>query len=187
MLPSNQEILFTRQRHDAKRAGLHYDIRFVVGDKAYSFATKKEIPDPGKAILLYEQPIHTAHYALSERVEIPDGQYGAGSTTLDFVHKAKVGDHSTPEQMTIESKAGRFLLKKLDAGKYGEKAWLFKNLDSAASDNKYLDKVAMRITQYECSETKHKKWIPESKAVPHGYVKTGKSVYKRKKVNGPKA
>lgn len=178
MLPPSQEILFTRQRHEAKKAGLHYDIRFVVGDKAYSFATKKEIPDPGKAILLYEQPVHTAHYALSEKVEIPEGQYGAGTTTLDFVHKAKVGENSTPEQMTIYSKGGKFLLKKLDEEKYGKKAWLFKNLESG---NKYIEKLAMRITQYECPETKKTKWIPETQVVPYGYVKTGKSTYRRKK------
>lgn len=114
-----------------------------MGDKAYSFATKKDIPEIGKAIVLYEQPVHTAHYALSERVVIPDGQYGAGVTTLDFVRKAKVGEHSTPTQLTLHAGDDRFLLKKLDP-KYGEKAWLFKNLgkeDSAKTGNKYLDKV----------------------------------------------
>lgn len=177
MLPINQEILFTRQRHEAKKAGLHYDIRFVVGDKAYSFATKKELPESGKAILLYEQPIHTAHYALSERVEIPEGQYGAGVTTLDFVRKAKVGERSTPTQMTIHSGKDRFLLKKLEDEKYGEQAWLFKNLGEG---NKYLEKAAMLVTQYQCPTTKKTKWIPEAHTVPHGYVKTGKSLYRRK-------
>ena len=146
MLPIDETILFTRQRHDAKRAGLHYDIRFVVGDKAYSFATKKDIPEIGSSILLYEQPVHDAAYALSQRVEIPDGQYGAGVTTLDFVRKAKVGEGSTPTQMTIHSNGERFLLKRMDE-KYGNKAWLFKNL--GAAENKYLKKLAMCATQYE--------------------------------------
>lgn len=128
MLEANQEILFTRQRHDAKKAGLHYDIRLVVGDKAHSWATRKEMPEPGKSILLYQQPVHTSHYALSKRVEIPDGQYGAGVTTLDFVRKARVGEHSTPEQFTFETREGhRYLVKRMP-GKYGKKAWLFKNL-----------------------------------------------------------
>lgn len=149
MLPPNEEILFTRQIHEADRAGRHYDIRFVVGDKAYSFATKKDIPSEGKAILLYEQPVHTASYALSQKVEIPKGQYGAGTTTLDFVHKAKVGENSTPEQLTLYSPRGKFLLKKLDEEKYGKKAWLFKNLDmtkQASEDASVFSKFAPDLT-----------------------------------------
>lgn len=177
MLPPNQEILFTRQLHEAKRAGRHFDIRFVVGDKAYSFATKKELPEPGRAILLYEQPVHTREYALSERVKIPDGQYGAGMTTLVNAFKAKVGEHSTPEQMTIHTKDTRYLLKKVGGKEYGETSWLFKNLGS----NKYLEKVAIRINQYEHKDTKKKKWIAETKVVPYGFVKNEVSFYKRKK------
>ena len=30
------QVLFTRQRHEADRAGLHWDYRIVIGDKAYS-------------------------------------------------------------------------------------------------------------------------------------------------------
>ena len=145
MLPPNQEVLFTRQVHEAKRAGKHYDIRFVVGDKAYSFATKKDLPEVGSSILLYEQPVHDAAYALSKRVEIPDGQYGAGVTTLDFVRKAKIGEHSTPEQMTIHSKGERFLLKKMNEH-YGNKAWLFKNLGTG---NQYLEKIAENLQPHQ--------------------------------------
>lgn len=176
MLPKNQEILFTRQIHEAKRAGRHYDIRFVVGDRAYSFATKKDIPEEGQSILLYEQPVHDASYALSQRVEIPEGQYGAGVTTLDFVKKARIGENSTPTQMTIHSEGKRFLLKKVDNDKYGEKAWLFKNLPA----NKYLEKIATRINQYEHKTTKQKKWVAEGKIVPKGYILTDVSFYKRK-------
>lgn len=140
MPPTEQEILFTRQRHEADRAGLHYDIRFVVGDLAYSFATKKDIPEIGKAILLHEQPVHTASYALSQHVVIPKGQYGAGTTTLDFVRKAKVKPGKAQDSMTIHTGDGRFLLKKLDE-KYGEKAWLFKNLgmEKTATERTYGD------------------------------------------------
>jgi len=151
-LTPGTEVLFTRQRHDAKRAGLHYDYRIVVGDKAYSWATKKELPEPGKAIVLFEQPVHDRTYALSERVEIPDGNYGAGSTVLEFVRKAKIGDHSTQDQLTIHSKGEKYLLKKLDPTKYGEKAWLFKNLggvEKKAEMNRYLEKAAKAPPQGE--------------------------------------
>jgi len=137
-----KEILFTRQRHEADRAGLHYDVRLVHGDKAYSWATKKELPESGKSIILWEQPVHDATYALSKRVEIPKGQYGSGTTTLDFVRKATV-EHKNDEHFTMTTKDGeRYLFKKLPS--YGEKAWLFRNLGdkSMSTKNKYLEKAA---------------------------------------------
>lgn len=119
------DILFTRQRHEAKRAGLHWDYRMVVGDKAYSWATKKELPEPGKSILLHQQPVHTADYALSEKVIIPDGQYGAGVTTLDWVKKGKASFEGD-DKLTLKLANGEtFLIKKTPA--YGDKAWLFRN------------------------------------------------------------
>ncbi len=138
------QILFTRQKHDAERAGFHYDIRLVANGKAYSFATKKDIPEIGKSIILYEQPIHTAEYALSKRVVIPKGSYGAGVTTLDFVRKANIenkGDHFI---LTTSDGKEKYLLKHV--GKYDKTAWLFKNLgiDSLKKEaqvNKYLDHI----------------------------------------------
>ena len=119
-------ILFTRQRHEAKRAGLHWDYRMVVGDIALSWATKKELPAPGKNIILFQQPVHTAHYALSERVEIPDGQYGAGVTTLDWVKKGHAEFEGDDKLMVHLGNGEKFLLKKTPS--YGDKAWLFRNL-----------------------------------------------------------
>lgn len=170
MLSPGEQILFTRQRHEAKRAGLHYDYRLVAGDKAYSWATKKEMPDPGSAIILFEQPVHTSHYALSERVDIPDGQYGAGTTTLDLVHKAHIGEHSTPEQLTIHTPSAKFLLKKLDPVKYGDKAWLFKNLTSAPS----LEKSAKDLNPHQ--ESALAQLEREKGVVLHHSTGSGKSL-----------
>lgn len=122
-----EEVLLVRQRHEAKRMGLHWDYRFVKGEHAYSYATKKEMPEPGKAIVLFEQPVHDRAYAMSERIEIPDGNYGAGVTTLDWARKAKIESHEDGT-MVIHANGERFLLKKLDDSKYGKKAWLFKNM-----------------------------------------------------------
>lgn len=145
MLEPNQEILLTRQRHEAEKMGLHWDYRLVAGDKAYSFATKKELPEPGKSIVLFEQPVHTRDYALSKEVHIPSGQYGAGITKLDWIRKAKIGEHSTQDQMTIVTKDGdRFLLKRIPKSQWGDKAWLFKNLTEVKEQNKYLEKAALR-------------------------------------------
>lgn len=128
-LSHNQEVLLTRQRHEADRAGLHYDVRMIVGDLAHSWATKKEMPEPGKAIILWEQPVHDKAYALSKKVVIPKGQYGAGVTTLDWIRKGQISNPEEDEhKFTLSTKNGdRFLFKKLPES-YGKKAWLFKNL-----------------------------------------------------------
>lgn len=151
MIPVDKEVLFTRQRHEADRAGLHYDVRFVVGDKAYSFATKKDLPESGKAILLHEQPVHTAHYALTPHITIPKGEYGAGTTTLDFARKVQIEPGSTPEKLVFNTRGTRYLLKKT-SGKYGDKAWLFKNLGGEKIEkkgyyNRYLDKAASNLVK----------------------------------------
>lgn len=133
-IPS-QTILFTRQIHDADRAGLHYDIRLVAGDKAYSFATKKDIPEAGKSIILYEQPVHTKEYAMAKRVVIPKGNYGSGTTTLDFVRKAELEDRGNHYLLSTSDGKEKYLLKHV--GEYDTTAWLFKNLG-----NKYIEKIS---------------------------------------------
>lgn len=122
-MPESTPIILVRQRHDAKRAGLHYDVRMVVGDKAYSWATKKEMPEPGKPILLFEQPVHDASYALSQRIEIPGGQYGAGVTTLDFARKGTSQSTDSEHHLSLNN-GDRYLIKKMP-GRYGDNAWLF--------------------------------------------------------------
>ena len=99
------------------------------------------------------------------------------------MRKAKVGFGSTPTQTTIHSDGERFLLKKMDE-KYGDKAWLFENL--GASENKYLEKVALRITQYENEHSGKKIWIESGKDIPENYSKTNVSLFKRKKMQGNK-
>lgn len=145
MLPSNHQILFTRQIHDAKKAGKHFDIRLVHGEKAYSWATRKDLPVQGEAIMIYEQPVHTTHYALQQHIHIPDGQYGAGTTILDFVKKARVGPDSTQDKFVLHVPDGtRFLFKRMSE-KYGRgNPWLLKNLgpEKEPMANKYLEKIA---------------------------------------------
>lgn len=134
------DILFTRQHHLADRAGDHYDIRLVIGNKAHSFATRKDIPEPGKSIMLYETSIHTKDYALRKRIVIPKGNYGSGTTTLDFVRKAKLVKNEDKGHFVMETTKGeRFLLKPLSIS--GQKTWLFKNLGEAKKD---LEKSAAR-------------------------------------------
>lgn len=152
-----ENILFTRQFHRAEKAGDHYDYRLVVGDKAHSWATKKQLPEPGKSIILWEQPVHTSHYALSERVEIPSGQYGAGVTTLDWVKKGKASFED--DKIVVDTDSGKFLIKKMPET-YGNGAWLFKHLEKEKNmENKYLNKISSDLAIAEKSRSEEEKAI----------------------------
>lgn len=149
-----EKVLFTRQRHQADRAGLHWDYRLVIGDKAHSWATKKPLPEPGKSIMLWQQPVHDRHYALSKKVIIPKGQYGAGITTLDWVKKGTA--EMSSDKIIINTNDGRFLLKKMP--EYGDgSGWLFKRLNKEKpmekKANKYLEKLSQVKLPYEIDKT----------------------------------
>jgi superfamily II DNA or RNA helicase len=65
-IPVGKLLQYVVQRHEAERAGLHHDVRFGEFGPAsdlYSWATKKELPEPGGRIMLYRQPIHKGQYA----------------------------------------------------------------------------------------------------------------------------
>lgn len=159
-------ILLTRQRHEAKRAGMHYDVRIVIGDKAFSWATKKEMPTPGKPILLFEQPTHTASYALSKHIVIPDGQYGAGETFLDFAQKGKAQIHDDAYHLDLNN-GDRYLIKKMPEH-YGDKAWLFlkkKDVEKVASISELVAKASYGNDEHEAARHKlNSKRIAEGKS-----------------------
>lgn len=115
------DIILTKQDHHAERAGRHTDWRVVVGDKALSWATKKPDPKVGEKLILWEQPVHDANYALSKKVVIPKGQYGAGITKLVYAQKgqAKISEDELHLQL---NNGDDYFIKKTP--KYGDKAWL---------------------------------------------------------------
>lgn len=192
-MPSGtHEILMTRQRHEAERMGLHYDYRLVLGDKAYSWATKKELPEDGKPILLYEQPVHDRDYALSKKVIIPSGNYGAGVTTLDWARKAKAIKDG--DKIIIDAgKHGKYLLKHVPS--YEPTAWIFRRIDKSAtlekkastsvqeSTNRYLEKIAITLELYYHKATKKNKWFQPGQA-PEGWISKEVRFHKAKK-QGP--
>lgn len=135
------QILFVRQRHDAKRAGLHNDYRVVIGDKAFSWASRKDFPEVGKPTILWEQPIHHAAYLNNPDITIPEGQYGAGTQVIDYAQKGNAIVHKDAYHIELNN-GDRFLIKKAPDA-YGEKAWLFlrkKKLED--KKNPYLEKIA---------------------------------------------
>jgi hypothetical protein len=76
-IPRDQLLQWVVQRHKAERAGPHYDVRFGTPQTGlYSWATKKELPQPGGKIQLFQQPVHRYGYA-GFQGKIPSG-YGKG-------------------------------------------------------------------------------------------------------------
>lgn len=62
-LEAGRLLDFVIQLHEAKRAGRHYDVRF--GDPEhglFSWATRKEMPEPGRRTALFQQPLHRHDY-----------------------------------------------------------------------------------------------------------------------------
>lgn len=134
------EILFVRQRHEAKRAGLHNDYRVVIGDKAFSWASKKDFPEKGKPHILWEQPVHHASYLNNPDITIPDGQYGAGRQVIDYAQKGTATVEKDAYHLDLNN-GERFLIKKAP-DHYGDKAWLFMRKSELKSGNPYLEKAA---------------------------------------------
>lgn len=114
------------QKHDAQRAGSHYDLRFIPkGSRwAHSFAvpksrfpTKKDHP----FILALEQPTHSKRYS-TYTGEIPEGTYGAGK--VDLISKEKINViKANADRLVFERKDGkqRFSLFRTDGNKFGLK------------------------------------------------------------------
>lgn len=78
------------QRHEARRSGVHLDLRLVDGPRAHSWALRSW-PTPGQIVLAVRQPTHTRDYALGFEGRIESG-YGAGQVTMVRREKAEILD-----------------------------------------------------------------------------------------------
>jgi len=93
----NEEWDFVLHRHKARRAGLHYDLRLSDGKKAYSWAVRKGLPEPGRKHLAIRQPDHIPSY-MQFVGRIAPGKYGAGSVTISESGKTKA-HQTTPKKI----------------------------------------------------------------------------------------
>ena len=82
------KIRFVIHRHEALRAGLHYDFRFEKPEnknKLYSFALKSLDFENGKKIPMIDRKGYGGEHNHSwldvEQKEIEEGEYGAGTIT----------------------------------------------------------------------------------------------------------
>lgn len=107
--------------HSADKAGRHLDIRFDIGNKAVSFATRKGLPTVvGKPTLLFRQPDHVLSY-MDWEGNIPKGEYGAGnvSKAFDSPIVLKAGPDHIHFTITDGDNKGTYVLMKQN-----EKEWL---------------------------------------------------------------
>lgn len=115
------------QQHQARRAKLHYDVRFGNKDTGlYSWAVRKGLPSPGNKHLAIQQPLHSFGYAGFEG-EIPSG-YGAGTVKKHDAGEiliTNVGDKSISFTTAHKRYPERYILVKPKAT--GSKNWLLMN------------------------------------------------------------
>ncbi len=125
------------QKHKAKRAGEHFDLRLGVGQQALSWALRYW-PEPGQKTLAIRQPVHTRGYMRWEGT-IPSG-YGAGDVKLhDHGHVEVV---ETSENKVIFNrfdgkKTEEFVLIKPPGDRLGPKQWLLINRTTTEGKYKY--------------------------------------------------
>jgi len=116
------------QEHDAQRAGKHYDVRFGK-NKLFSFATRKEMPEPGQQIALYPQPLHEGAYADFEGT-ITSG-YGAGKVKKKDrgeILITRVSPRNIRFVLAHKKEPEVFNLVKLKDKKTNHPYWLMRNI-----------------------------------------------------------
>jgi hypothetical protein len=125
-LKPGQQVDFIIQKHEAERAGTHHDVRFGTKDTGlFSWATKKELPEPGKSIALFQQPVHRYEYKEYEGT-IEEG-YGKGKVSKKDVGQlliTKTSPRSVQFTRTDKRSPERFLLVRPSK----DKPWLLKNV-----------------------------------------------------------
>lgn len=111
-------------KHDAKKARLHYDLRFVMPNSKnwMSFAVRKGVPEkPGSKVLAVRTHDHSDQEALFLGT-IPDGEYGAGKLTKYDDGKCDIIKFS-PGHISIDFKGRKIkgIYHMVNVGKFNKK------------------------------------------------------------------
>lgn len=124
---------FVLQKHPAKRAGDHYDLRLLDPDTgvAHSWATKKEMPKPGDpGIIVFRQPTHTKEYMNYEgEIRSTYGKTRDGEKIKKVIDSdveiLRSGDNHIRFNLYNEKYPEEFILVK---DKRYDKGWYLKNI-----------------------------------------------------------
>lgn len=124
------------QKHEAKKAGKHFDLRLVDPSTGYAHSwavPKTKFPEQGgRPILAIQTPTHTADYALrfgaEETQNIPRG-YGAGKVRIVEKDPVKILS-ATPNSVKFQKATGEIfhLFRTKDT------AWLLRNTTPATKE-----------------------------------------------------
>lgn len=122
-------VLWTmaEQKHDADRAGLHYDLRLSDGSTAYSWAIRKGLPAIGERRLAIRQPDHDHSY-ISFQGQLGKG-YGSGRVYLNrlgMMSLLKSSPSSVRWAALDKKNPQEFLMVHTPA--YGKDAWQVQNV-----------------------------------------------------------
>lgn len=122
---SNKTWILSIQRHNAQKAGKHYDVRFVDprAGVAHSFAVpRSRLPTKKDRMLLaIQQPTHTSDYALHFEGDIPSGTYGAGNVKIKMQEPVEI-IRANANQINFKRKNGqRFVLFRTQGNNWGFK------------------------------------------------------------------
>lgn len=123
---AGQLLDFIIQAHRAQRAGLHNDFRFGSPELGlFSWASKKDLPEPGKRHAWFQQPLHSHAYG-----DFEGSLHGYGAGEVRRKRKGKISIVSAaPDRVeftTDEEQPQRFRLIRPQTFK--DKQWLVLNV-----------------------------------------------------------
>ena len=178
-MAAGPDRVFGVQRHDADRAGLHYDLRLERDGMLKSWSMPKGMPT-NKRHLAIATPDHKMSWLKFEG-DIPEGDYGAGNVKLDSKSTYKTVSYK-PKKWVFYVNSGKY------QGKYTlvhwkDNKWLIsRNKDqsmAAESEDERICFTCGEVTEdwelinegYECLECsamnrtdyEKKKWGPDEK------------------------
>jgi hypothetical protein len=121
-----EEWRLNEQSHDAATAGLHSDLRLSDGKTAFSWASRKGIPEPGGKVLVVRQSDHSPDYFGWSGI-IADG-YGRGKVKSVREGTAKIQSASGDKikAVLLDSKNPQHLTF-VRTPRYGPDHWLLIN------------------------------------------------------------
>ena len=137
------------QKHDALRAGSHYDLRLNINGQSLTSWAVRSLPKPGEKVLAARTFEHSQDYGMYSGF-IPSG-YGAGKVEL-FAHDKVEILKSDPSHILFNvyetnGSTSKYALIKLD-----EKQWLFNNITATEKNRPFVPLTKSTIKQIDINK-----------------------------------